>query len=197
MSRRVRHLYEFGPFRLDPEKPCLWRNGEPVALTPKAVETLLVLIRQNGKLVARKDLMDAIWPNTFVEDGNLNFNVSMLRKALGTDEAGEQYIQTIPRHGYRFSADVREVNEEVPALVVERYPSVGATIEERELGPPAEPKETEALTVVAGPPEPLVLSHHLSFAGAGGCGDMGLHPPPANRRRRDSIGRCASFTASA
>ena len=140
MSRRVRHLYEFGPFRLDPEKPCLWRNGEPVALTPKAVETLLVLIRQNGKLVARKDLMDAIWPNTFVEDGNLNFNVSMLRKALGTDEAGEQYIQTIPRHGYRFSADVREVNEEVPALVVERYPSVGATIEEREIGPPAEPE---------------------------------------------------------
>src|SRR5438046_6618775 len=120
MSNRVRHLYEFGPFRLDPEKPCLWRNGEPVALTPKAIETLLVLIQQNGKLVEREALMNAIWPNTFVEDGNLNFNVSMLRKALGTDEAGEQYIQTVPRHGYRFCADVREVNEEVPAQVVDR-----------------------------------------------------------------------------
>ena len=119
MSRRVRHLYEFGPFRLDPEKPCLWRNGEPVALTPKAVETLLVLIRQNGKLVERETLMTAIWPDTFVEDGNLNFNVSMLRKALGTDEAGEQYIQTVPRHGYRFSADVREITEELPAFVRE------------------------------------------------------------------------------
>lgn len=120
MPRRVRHLYEFGPFRLDPEKPCLWRNGEPVSLTPKAIETLVVLIQQNGKLVERETLMSAIWPDTFVEDGNLNFNVSMLRKALGTDEAGEQYIQTIPRHGYRFSADVREVTEEVPTFVREQ-----------------------------------------------------------------------------
>ncbi|MFN2576630.1 MAG: tetratricopeptide repeat protein [Pyrinomonadaceae bacterium] len=120
MARRVRHLYEFGPFRLDPEKPCLWRNGEPVPLTPKAVETLLVLIKQNGRLVEREALMSAIWPDTFVEDGNLNFNVSMLRKALGTDEAGGQYIQTVPRHGYRFSAQVREVTEEVPALFIER-----------------------------------------------------------------------------
>jgi DNA-binding winged helix-turn-helix (wHTH) protein/TolB-like protein/Tfp pilus assembly protein PilF len=122
MSPQVRHLYEFGPFRLDPGKPCLWRNGELVSLTPKALETLLVLIQQNGKLVEREDLMRAIWPDTFVEDGNLNFNVSMLRKALGTNDAGEQYIQTVPRHGYRFSADVREVTEEVPALVVERQP---------------------------------------------------------------------------
>src|SRR2546423_8106718 len=121
MSRRIRHLYEFGPFRLDPEKPCLWRNGEPVPLTPKAVETLILLIQQNGKLVEREDLMRAIWPDTFVEDGNLNFNVSMLRKALGTDEAGGQYIQTVPRHGYRFSAEVREVTEEVPALFIEKH----------------------------------------------------------------------------
>ena len=59
MPRQIRHLYEFGPFRLDPEKPCLWRNGEPVPLTPKVVETLLVLIKQNGKLVERKDLIEA------------------------------------------------------------------------------------------------------------------------------------------
>src|SRR5918999_4273467 len=120
MSRQVRHLYEFGPFRLDPEKPCLWRDGELVSLTPKAVETLLVLVQQNGRLVERAQLMNAIWPDTFVEDGNLNFNVSVLRKALGTDAAGEQYIQTVPRHGYRFNADVREVAEEVPAVLVEK-----------------------------------------------------------------------------
>ena len=133
MSRRVRHLYEFGPFRLDPEKPCLWRNGEPVPLTPKAVETLLILVQQNGKLVEREDLMRAIWPDTFVEDGNLNFNVSILRKAMGTDEAGEQYIQTIPRHGYRFSAAVHEVTEDVPALIVEKHTRAQVVIEEREL----------------------------------------------------------------
>ena len=129
MSRQVRHLYEFGPFRLDPEKPCLWRDGELVSLTPKAVETLLVLVQQNGRLVEREQLMSAIWPDTFVEDGNLNFNVSVLRKALGTDEAGEQYIQTVPRHGYRFNADVREVAEEVPALIVEKHTRPRAVVE--------------------------------------------------------------------
>src|SRR5215203_6035633 len=120
MSRQVRHLYEFGPFRLDRDKPCLWRDGELVSLTPKAVETLLVLVQQSGKLVEREELMNAIWPDTFVEDGNLNFNVSVLRKALGTDAVGEQYIQTVPRQGYRFNADVREVAEEVPALIGEK-----------------------------------------------------------------------------
>ncbi len=138
MSRQVRHLYEFGPFRLDPEKPCLWRNGELVSLTPKAVETLLVLVQQNGRLVEREQLMSAIWPDTFVEDGNLNFNVSVLRKALGTDEAGEQYIQTIPKHGYRFSAEVREVAEEVPTLVVEKHTRPRILVDERELPAVAE-----------------------------------------------------------
>jgi DNA-binding winged helix-turn-helix (wHTH) protein/TolB-like protein/lipoprotein NlpI len=148
MSRQTRHLYEFGPFRLDPEKPCLWRDGEPVPLTPKAVETLLVLIQQNGKLVEREDLMSAIWPDTFVEDGNLNFNVSMLRKALGTDETGEQYIQTVPRHGYRFSAAVREVTEEVPALIVEKHTRARVVIEERELPAELEVQSAQLLPAV-------------------------------------------------
>jgi len=132
MSRQVKHLYEFGPFRLDPDKPCLWRNGEPVSLTPKAVETLLILVQQNGKLVEREHLMNAIWPDTFVEEGNLNFNVSVIRKALGTDEAGEQYIQTVPRRGYRFNAEVREVEEEAPALIIEKHTRARVVIEERE-----------------------------------------------------------------
>ena len=138
MSPQVRQLYEFGPFRLDPQKPCLWRDGEPVSLTPKALETLLILVQQSGRLVEREDLMNAIWPNTFVEDGNLNFNVSVLRKALGTDEAGEQYIQTIPRRGYRFSADVREIAEEVPVLIVEKHTRARVVIEESEFPTSAE-----------------------------------------------------------
>gem|GEM_PF-245886 len=146
MSRQIRHLYEFGPFRLDPEKPCLWRDGEPVALTPKAVETLLVLVQQNGKLVEREQLMNAIWPDTFVEDTNLNFNVSMLRKALGTDPAGEQYIKTFPRHGYRFNAEVREVTEEVPTLIIEKHTHARVVIEEREFQSAGElTAETSAL----------------------------------------------------
>lgn len=149
MSHQVRNLYEFGPFRLDPEKPCLWRDGEPVSLTPKAVETLLILVQQSGRLVEREHLMNAIWPKTFVEDGNLNFNVSVLRKALGTDEAGEQYIQTIPRHGYRFNAVVREVAEEVPVLIVEKHTRARVVIEEREF-----PAANELAEVVALSPTP-------------------------------------------
>lgn len=160
MSRQIRHLYEFGPFRLDPEKPCLWRDGEPVSLTPKAVETLLVLVQQNGRLVEREQLMNAIWPNTFVEDGNLNFNVSMLRKALGTDEAGEQYIQTIPRHGYRFNADVREVAEEVPVLIVEKHTRARVVIEEREFPTAAE----LAVEKAALPPVPSSRKYHGVYA---------------------------------
>ncbi len=150
MSRPIKHLYEFGPFRLDPDKPCLWRDGEPVALTPKAVETLLILVRESGRLVEREELMNAIWPNTFVEDGNLNFNVSVLRKALGTDESGEQYIQTVPRRGYRFRAEVREVEQVPPALIVEKHTRARVVIEEREFSAADE----LAVEKVALPPAP-------------------------------------------
>ncbi|MFN2510440.1 MAG: winged helix-turn-helix domain-containing tetratricopeptide repeat protein [Pyrinomonadaceae bacterium] len=163
MSHQVRHLYEFGPFRLDPEKPCLWRDGEPISLTPKAVETLIVLVQQSGKLVERERLMNAIWPNTFVEDGNLNFNVSVLRKALGTDEAGEQYIQTIPRRGYRFNADVREVAEEVPALIVEKHTRARVVIEERVF--PTEPEI--AVEKAALSPGPLPRKYQWVYAAGG------------------------------
>lgn len=166
MSQQTRHLYEFGPFRLDPEKPCLWRDGEPVPLTPKAVETLLVLVQQNGKLVEREQLMSAIWPDTFVEDTNLNFNVSMLRKALGKDAAGEQYIKTFPRHGYRFNADVRQVTEEVPALVVEKHTRARMVIEEREVSDNAEP----AAEIPALPPAILPRSNWKIYA----AGALGL-----------------------
>jgi DNA-binding winged helix-turn-helix (wHTH) protein/tetratricopeptide (TPR) repeat protein len=160
MSHQIKHLYEFGPFRLDPEKACLWRDGEPVSLTPKAIETLLVLVQQNGKLVEREQLMNAIWPDTFVEDTNLNFNVSMLRKALGTDDSGEQYIKTIPRHGYRFNAEVREVTEQVPALVIEKHTRARVVIEEREF-----PTEAElALERAALPPAALRRTSRSVYA---------------------------------
>jgi DNA-binding winged helix-turn-helix (wHTH) protein/tetratricopeptide (TPR) repeat protein len=162
MSRQIRRVYEFGPFRLDPEKPCLWRDGEPVSLTPKAVETLLVLVQQNGNLVEREQLMNAIWPDTFVEDTNLNFNVSMLRKALGTDDSGEQYIKTVPRHGYRFNAEVREVTEQVPALVIEKHTRARVVIEEREF-----PTEAElALERAALPPAVLPRRNRKVYAAA-------------------------------
>jgi len=79
----VSGLYEFGPFRLDPAKRVLLRDGEPVPLTPKAFETLLVLVQNNGQPISRDDLMQAVWPDSFVEEGNLTQNIFVLRKALG------------------------------------------------------------------------------------------------------------------
>jgi Tol biopolymer transport system component/DNA-binding winged helix-turn-helix (wHTH) protein len=102
-----KRLYEFGPFMLDPAERVLKREGQPVPLTPKAFELLVVLVENGGHLLGKKDLMEAVWPDSFVEEGNLTFTVSSLRKALGEDRKEPQYIETVPRSGYRFVADVR------------------------------------------------------------------------------------------
>ncbi len=106
--QQERHLYEFGPFRLDVTERQLFRNGRPVSLTPKAYETLLLLVERSGRVLTKDELMRAIWPDTFVEEANLAHNISLLRKALGETPDEQQYIQTIPRRGYRFIAEVRQ-----------------------------------------------------------------------------------------
>ena len=114
MSQTVRHLYEFGPFRLDATERLLLRDEQHVPLTPKAFETLLVLVEHGGHVIDKNELMKKVWPNTFVEEVNLAKNVSSLRKILG-HEHSENYIETIPKRGYRFVAGVREVWAEEPA----------------------------------------------------------------------------------
>jgi DNA-binding winged helix-turn-helix (wHTH) protein/TolB-like protein/Tfp pilus assembly protein PilF len=109
MSTEMPHFYEFGPFRLDPSTPLLMREGRPVSLTLKALETLVVLVERGGRVVSREKLIEAVWPDTVVEENNLSVNVSMLRKALGEGENGENYIETVPRRGYRFTASVWHV----------------------------------------------------------------------------------------
>src|ERR1035441_4753015 len=97
-----KHAFEFGPFRIDTEERLLFRGQETIALTPKVADTLLALLSNAGRVVEKDDLMKAIWPDTFVDEGGLARNISALRKALG-DGAGEpQYIETIPKRGYRF-----------------------------------------------------------------------------------------------
>lgn len=105
----VSGLYEFGPFCLDPVKRVLLRDGAPVPLTPKAFDTLLVLVQSNGRPLSRDDLMQAVWPDSFVEEGNLTQNIFVLRKALGS---GDRYIVTLPGRGYQFVEKVREVEPE-------------------------------------------------------------------------------------
>jgi eukaryotic-like serine/threonine-protein kinase len=102
----VHHCYEFGPFRLDSEQRVLLRNGEPVPLQPKALDILLLFVRNPGQLITKERLLTAIWPNMVVEESNLSQNVFLLRKALGDGERGHRYIVTLPRRGYQFGETV-------------------------------------------------------------------------------------------
>ena len=98
--------YAFGPFVLDTREGALLREGRPVQLTPKAFETLVALVEQSGHCLSKEELMRRVWPDSFVEENNLSQNISQLRRAL--HEEGAQYIETVPRRGYRFNANVVE-----------------------------------------------------------------------------------------
>lgn len=108
MVQQETHFYEFGRFRLDATERVLLRDGELVPLTPKVFDILLALVEHGGHLVEKDDLMKRVWPDSFVEEGNLTQNVSLLRKALGESPGGSQFIETIARRGYRFVATVSE-----------------------------------------------------------------------------------------
>ena len=106
-----RHAYEFGPYRLVPSERLLLREGEPVALAPKAFETLVALVRRAGRLSDKEELLKEIWPDAFVEESNLTQNVFAVRRALGPAEDGKPYIETVPKRGYRFLAAVTVAEE--------------------------------------------------------------------------------------
>src|SRR5580765_2865642 len=109
MSQQTKHLYEFGNFTLDVEESRLLRDGLPVPLKPKVLETLFVLVESSGHVIDKKELMQRLWPDSFVEEANLAVNISQLRKALGDDESGDHFIETVPKRGYRFAAQVTRV----------------------------------------------------------------------------------------
>ena len=102
-------VFEFAKFRMDVPKRLLFREGQAVALVPKAFDTLAFLVQHRDRVVTKDEVMQAVWPDTFVEDGNLTQNISVLRKALGESPSEHKFIVTVPGRGYRFSADVREV----------------------------------------------------------------------------------------
>ena len=109
MGLQVSELYEFGRYRLDKQRARLWRDGHPVPLTTKALEMLVVLVDHEGELVTKQHLMAKLWPDSFVEEGNLAQHVFHLRKALGETAEDSKYIVTIPGKGYRFVGDVRKI----------------------------------------------------------------------------------------
>ena len=130
MPRRSSHFYEFGSFRLDADKRRLLRDGTPVQVSPKSIDALIVLVQNAGKLLERETLMQAVWADTFVEDANLTVAISHLRKALGQNSEAAEYIETIPRVGYRFVAEVREAYEEPKPLIIEKHTQSRTVIEE-------------------------------------------------------------------
>ena len=117
MSNGVSNLYEFGSFRLESDTGTLWRGDDVVSLSPKAAELLKLLVTRNGQIVSKQEILQTVWAGTFVEDGVLTQNIYTLRLALGPDENGKQFIETIPRRGYRFAGEIKtaRVGEEVPA----------------------------------------------------------------------------------
>jgi DNA-binding winged helix-turn-helix (wHTH) protein/TolB-like protein len=120
-SKQEGRIYEFGPFRLEAAERLLLRYGQLVQLPPKVFDTLVALVEQAGHLVTKDDLMSRLWPDTFVEEGTLTRNISDLRKVLEEAATGERYIETVPRHGYRFLAPVKHLSEEPATFIIEKH----------------------------------------------------------------------------
>src|SRR6185436_10800523 len=146
MTDQGRASYAFGPFYLDTTRRTLMREGVAVPLTPKVFDTLLLLIENNDRVVEKGELMEAIWPDSYVEERNLAQNVFTLRKALGEDK----YIETVPKRGYRFAAGVRQVVNETEDLIVATRVTSRVVIEEDST--PREPEhDSTDSTVLAAP----------------------------------------------
>ena len=129
-NQKSKELYEFGPFRVNPEKEILLRAGEPIQLAPKTFQILLVLVRHSNEVVTKEDLMKAVWPDTFVEEANLSRNIFMLRKALGERPQDHRYVVTVPGRGYRLTESVHLVAEDELSIIAADHSKVQVQVEE-------------------------------------------------------------------
>ena len=120
MGEQVEDIYRFGPFQLDVAERLLLHDGDPLSLTPKAFETLVVLVQNSNRLVGKNELLEKVWPDTFVEETTLAQNIFTLRKVLGQRDKTHQYIVTIPRRGYRFVAPAEEMSDQLASSPTEK-----------------------------------------------------------------------------
>lgn len=142
-SKAVKHFYEFGPFRLDLEERLLSSPEGTIPLAPKIFETLVLLIESKGRIVKKDEMMKKLWPDRYVEESNVSQNIFMLRKILGEGTGNDQYIENIPRRGYRFIGTVTEVQEVTAKTKEEALASVEETIPEVQQEKPARPDEAK------------------------------------------------------
>ena len=110
MAAETRVVYEFDRYRLDPSRYLLIKEGQPITVTPKQFEILLILVENPGKILRKEHLLKSVWPDSFVEENNLSQNIFHLRRILDQSESNEGLIQTVPRVGYRFVASVRKLD---------------------------------------------------------------------------------------
>lgn len=143
---RQSEIYEFGAFRLDVAEHSLSRDGKPIPLKPKVFETLVLLVRDAGHLLPKQELLSRLWPDAVVDETNLNRNVWLIRRALGGSGESTDYIETVPRVGYRFVGDVRRVEEPLAPIAVPRLAE--APVE----APPLPSGPTPVAAPVAEPP---------------------------------------------
>src|SRR5580693_685847 len=123
-------VYEFGPFRMDPDKQVPLLDSQLIAVTPKGFETLLVLVRRGREVVSKEELLKEIWPDSFVEEANLGQHIFKLRKARGDTVEGERYTVTLPGRGYRFAVPVRTITEGGDVLIAQMRSRAQILIEE-------------------------------------------------------------------
>ena len=119
MSWLIKHSYRFGEFTLDADQKVLLREGKPLLLAPKILETLLTLVQNSGRIIEKEELMKRLWPDTFVEESNLTYSIVQLRKTLGDDARNPRYIETIPKRGYRFIHVIEERPDHAEAVITE------------------------------------------------------------------------------
>ena len=139
MSKQPSRIYEFGPFHLNATEGLLRRHDMEVPLTPKVIDTLVVLVENSGHVLGKDELMRELWPDSFVEESSLTQNISLLRKALNENGNGQQYIETIPKRGYRFVARVRAIVPAETELVIQERTSTQIVIEEEQSDSGAHP----------------------------------------------------------
>ena len=192
MNADAKVVYEFGPFRMDPDKQVLLRDGQLIAVTPKAFETLLVLVRRGREAISKEELLTEIWPDSFVEEANLSQHISKLRKALGDTLEGERYIVTLPGRGYRFAVPVRTITEGSDVLVAQMRSRAQILIEEQ-VPEPGDPQAAALPPPAHSKPKWLLRS---VIAGAIAMGCIGLllllrHHPARTRALRRNRYRCA------
>ncbi|HLM62157.1 MAG TPA: winged helix-turn-helix domain-containing protein, partial [Pyrinomonadaceae bacterium] len=116
MENKTKNSFSFGEFVIDPSRRLLFKRGEIVSLNPKALDLLLTLLENRGRVVSKNELLDKVWENQFVEENNLTVHIAALRKALGEKKNEHRYIVTVPGKGYNFVAQVQTIGEEAKAV---------------------------------------------------------------------------------